>query len=284
MIAGAARTIGSAIRAFFSQFGFRVSSYMTHIGACASLLGNTARNLFARPFFMSNLMTQFAKVGVESLPVVTVNGAFIGLVLALQGYEQLKLLGTEGLLGSFVGTAAIKELGVMLTAFVLSGRIGASIAAELGTMKVTEQIDAIEAMGANPVQYLAVPRFLACVLMLPVLAVFANMVIVTGGYFFATTILQGSGGAAGANGEFFWEMVQTSRSFMVKDVYTSLIKGAVFGSLIATIGCYMGFSAPSASGAEGVGRATTTSAVLSLVLILIADFLIEFVSSQVLGV
>ncbi len=284
MIADFFRRVGKAGRAFASQTGSRASSYLRHIGACASLLAMTTRCLFARPFFFSNLVAQMAKVGVESLPVVAVNGAFIGMVLALQGYEQLKMLGTEGLLGSFVSTAAIKELGVMLTAFVLSGRIGASITAELGSMKVTEQIDAIEAMGANPVQYLVVPRFIACLLMLPVLAVFANMIVVVGGYFFATSVLSGAGGASGVSGEHFWDMVQSSRSFMVKDVYTSLFKGATFGVIIATIGCYMGFSAPAASGAEGVGRATTSSAVTSLVLILIADFLIEYVSGQVLDI
>ncbi|MDA1190648.1 MAG: ABC transporter permease [Candidatus Poribacteria bacterium] len=278
-----APTRSSPIRVFFTRFGERTIDIVGNVGATFSLLFLTLRLIFARPFFVKNLMQQLAKVGVQSLPVVVVTGTFVGMVLALQGYHNLKELGSEGLLGSFVATSSVKELGAVLVGFVLSGRIGASITAELGTMKVTEQIDAIEAMGASPIQYLVVPRFLACVMMLPVLATFANILAVIGGYVLATNFLQMPGGQTGMNGEFYWAMVSSVGSYKVEDVITSLFKSTTFGAIIATIGCYMGFSISPASGAEGVGKATTTCAVMCLVLILIATFTIEFVNREVLG-
>ncbi len=262
----------------------RVTATLSHIGAGTLMLLSTVRYAFLRPFFVRNLVGQFANVGVQSLPVVTVTGLFVGMVLALQGYHQLKLLSAEGMVGSFVSTSAVKELGVMLTGFVLSGRIGAAITAELGTMKVTEQVDAIEAMGASPVQYLVVPRFIACAVMLPVLAIYANILAIAGGYLLAVNFLEMPGGAVGMNGEFFMQMAQSERGFDIEDVITSLFKAVTFGSIIATIGCYMGFSVSPTSGAEGVGKATTSCAVISLVLILIADFIIEFVNREVLGI
>ncbi len=270
-------------RIFATRLGDSVLRNLRGVGAVTILLVSTFRHLFSRPFFFSNLFDQFAKVGVQSLPVVTINSLFIGMVLALQGYHQLKHLGSEGLLGAFVSTAVVKELGAVLTAFVLSGRIGAAITAELGTMKVTEQIDAIEAMGANPVQYLVVPRFIACALMLPILTTFANAIAIVGGYVLATSALELAGGRVGMSGEFFWHMVASARGFTSEDVWTGLVKSSTFGMIIATIGCYMGFSIAPASGAEGVGKATTSCAVMSLVLILVADFLIEFIGHEVLG-
>ncbi len=270
-------------RLFATRLGANVLRAVRGAGSVTILLMTTMRYLFARPFFVGNLFKQFATVGVQSLPVVTINSLFVGMVLALQGYHQLKHLGSEGLLGAFVSTAVVKELGAVLTAFVLSGRIGAAITAELGTMKVTEQIDAIEAMGASPVQYLVVPRFIACALMLPILTTFANAIAIVGGYVLAANVLELAGGRVGMGGEFFWHMVTSARGFTTEDVLTGLVKSSTFGMIIATIGCYMGFSVAPTTGAEGVGKATTSCAVMSLVLILIADFLIEFIGHEMLG-
>ena len=151
------------------------------------------------------------------------------------------------------------------------------------TLSPAEQIDAIEAMGASPVQYLVVPRFIACAIMLPILTTFANAIAIVGGYLLATSALSLSGGRTGMSGEFFWHMVTSARGFGTEDVLTGIVKSSTFGMIIATIGCYMGFTVAPASGAEGVGKATTACAVMSLVLILIADFLIEFIGHEVLG-
>ena len=276
-------TVRALPEAFATRLGASILDGLRSMGSVTQLILSTLRYLFARPFFMSNLFDQFQRVGVQSLPVVTINSMFVGMVLALQGYHQLKHLGSEGLLGAFVSTAVVKELGAVLTAFVLSGRIGAAITAELGTMKVTEQIDAIEAMGASPVQYLVVPRFIACAIMLPILTTFANAIAIVGGYILATSALSLSGGRTGMSGEFFWHMVTSARGFGTEYVLTGIVKSSTFGMIIATIGCYMGFSVAPKSGAEGVGKATTSCAVMSLVLILIADFLIEFIGHEVLG-
>jgi phospholipid/cholesterol/gamma-HCH transport system permease protein len=270
-------------RRLIERAGARTISTLEHIGSAALLVLATVRFIFARPFFFSTLMTQFANVGVHSLPVVTITGVCVGMVLSLQGYHQLKLLGSEGMLGGFVSSSTVKELGVMLTAFVLSGRIGAAITAELGTMKVTEQVDAIEAMGTSPIQYLVVPRFLACAFMLPVLTVYSNILGIVGGYIIAVVFLDVPGGAVGMSGEFFLSVASSVNGFDMEDVMTGLIKATTFGMTIATIGCYMGFSVAPTSGAEGVGKATTNCAVFSLVLILVFDFVINFAKQEVLG-
>lgn len=274
----------SWITAFLSGIGGRVLGVVHHIGSATLLVLTTLRYIFARPFFVHNLFTQFASVGVYSLPVVTVTGLFVGMVLALQGYAQLKLMGAEGLIGSFVSSSTVKELGPMLTAFVLSGRIGASITAELGTMKVTEQIDAIEAMGTSPIQYLVVPRFLACALMLPILVIYSDVLGIVGGYLISTSFFDVPGGAQGMNGEWFMSVASSTLGFDVEDVAQGLYKASTFGMIIASIGCYMGFTIAPTSGAEGVGKATTNCAVISLVMILVADFLINFVKQEILGI
>jgi len=274
----------SGLARFMGEVGGGIVYRLNHIGSATLLVLSTIRYTFARPFFVHNLMTQFANVGVNSLPVVTITGVFVGMVLALQGYAQLKLLGAEGMIGSFVSSSTVKELGVMLTAFVLSGRIGAAITAELGTMKVTEQIDAIEAMGTSPVQYLVVPRFLACAVMLPILTTYSNILGIVGGYLVSVTFLNVAGGHSGMNGEYFIAIASSTRGFDVEDLLSGFVKASSFGMVIATIGCYMGFSVPPTTGAEGVGKATTNCAVISLVLILVFDFLINFVKQEIFGI
>lgn len=268
---------------FLASLGASVFRRLHHIGSATLLVLATVRYTFARPFFLHNLMLQFANVGVNSLPVVTITGVFVGMVLALQGYAQLKLLSAEGMLGSFVSSSTVKELGVMLTAFILSGRIGAAITAELGTMKVTEQIDAIEAMGTSPVQYLVVPRFLACAVMLPVLTVYSNILSILGGYLIAVRFLNVAGGHSGMNGVWFLSVAMSTNGFDVEDLISGFVKATSFGMVIATVGCYMGFSVLPTAGAEGVGKATTNCAVISLVLILVFDFLINFIKQEVFG-
>ena len=202
----------------------------------------------------------FYQVGVLSLPVVALTGTFIGMVLAVQSYFQFRQLGLETRLGAVINMTLVRELGPVLAATMLAGRVGSAMAAELGTMRVTEQIDALSAMGANPTRYLVVPRFMACMLMIPTLTVMADFMGVAGGYFYSYLIL-------GIDTHFYW---YNSAQFVGwYDLFTGIFKSFFFGSAIAMVSCYQGFNCD--PGAEGVGRASTASFVYSFVLILMLD-------------
>ena len=258
---------------FIDHVGNRTLHWLYEIGSASILVFKTLALLFVPPFQLRLLVRQLFLIGVNSLPVVLITGVFTGLVLATQGYDQLRELSAEGSVGRFVSVSVIKELGPMVTAFVLAGRIGASITAELGTMKVTEQIDALEVMATNPVKYLVVPRFLACAIMLPILTVFSTVFGIGGGYFGAVYLF-------GMNGRFY---IKQARSYMyIMSIIISLIKASAYGMAIASIGCYKGFTISSAEGAEGVGKATTGSAVTSLVIILVLDFFLNHLLFTVL--
>lgn len=201
------------------------------------------------------------QIGVLSLPVVIVTGAFIGMVLAVQGYDQFRLMRLETRLGAVINVSLVKELGPVLAATMLAGRVGSAMAAELGTMRVTEQIDALRALGANPIQYLVVPRFLSCFLLIPLLTAVADGVGILGGWFFSTQVL-------GINSFHYW---YHSASYIgVYEVASGLFKSVFFGAAIAIIGCHRGFNC--GAGAEGVGRAATEAFVLSFMAILALDF------------
>ena len=242
--------------------GDKALNWLSGLGSATMLVWETWALAFRRPFQLKLLVHQLFLIGVNSIPVVLVSGVFTGMVLATQGYHQLKQISAEGTLGQFVGVSVVKELGPMVTAFVLSGRIGASITAELGTMKVTEQIDALEVMATNPVKYLVVPRFLACAIMLPILTLFAIVFGIAGGYLASISLFD-------MNGLFFLKLVQDT--LFIDSIIISLVKASAFGMAIASIGCYKGFTISSAGGAEGVGKSTTGSAVTSLITILALD-------------
>lgn len=252
----------------------RIYNSLSELGDAFRLLGETIFQIFRPPLQLDLLMKQLLLIGVNSLAVVLLSGFFTGMVLGVQGYVQLKPYAVEGSVAQFVSVSVVKELGPMITAFVLSGRIGASITAELSTMKVTEQIDALEVMGTNPVKYLVVPRFLACSFMLPTLTIFSTFAGIFGGYVAVVTLF-------GFNGDFY--ILQVQRHLFVGSVLISLIKATSFGMAIAAVGCYKGFSISTAGGAEGVGTATTGSAVISLITILILDFVLNHILFNVLG-
>ncbi len=247
---------------FVDVVGCRALNWISGLGSATLLVWETWTLAFRRPFQLKLLVHQLSLIGVNSISVVLVSGLFTGMVLATQGYHQLKQISAEGTLGRFVSVSVVKELGPMVTAFVLAGRIGASITAELGTMKVTEQIDALEVMATNPVKYLVVPRFLACAIMLPILTLFAIVFGVAGGYLAAVTLFD-------MNGLFFLKLAQAN--LFINGIIISLVKASAFGMAIASIGCYKGFTISSADGAEGVGKSTTGSAVTSLIAILALD-------------
>ena len=247
---------------FIDFAGGRALNGISGLGSATLLVWETWLLAFRRPFQLNLLVHQLFLIGVNSISVVLISGLFTGMVLATQGYHQLIQLSAEGTLGKFVTVSVVKELGPMVTAFVLAGRIGASITAELGTMKVTEQIDALEVMATNPVKYLVVPRFLACAIMLPILTLFAIVFGIAGGYLAAIILFD-------MNGLFFLKLAQAN--LFISSIIISLIKASAFGMAIASIGCYKGFTISSAGGAEGVGKSTTGSAVTSLVTILALD-------------
>lgn len=203
------------------------------------------------------------QIGVSSLPVILITGSFIGMVLAVQTYDQLAMMSMETQLGAVINVTLVKELGPVLAAVMLAGRVGSSMAAELGTMRVTEQIDALSALGANPVHHLVAPRFLACVLLIPMLTLCADGIGVVSGWLFSTQVL-------GINSFHYW---YHSRNFVMPwDVMSGVLKSIFFGAAIALIACHRGFH--SRAGAEGVGRAATESFVYSFIAILGLDFLI----------
>jgi phospholipid/cholesterol/gamma-HCH transport system permease protein len=209
----------------------------------------------------SVLLPCMYQIGVRSIPVVIVTGMFIGMVLAVQGYDQLRLMRMESRLGAMINVTLVKELGPVLAATMLAGRVGSAMSAELGTMRVTEQIDALRALGANPIQYLVVPRFLACVLLIPALTAVADGVGIVGGWFFSTQVL-------GINSLQYW--MHTYHFVTAYDVLSGLVKSVFFGASIALVACHRGFNC--GRGAEGVGRAATEAFVLAFMAILILDF------------
>ncbi|WP_437187087.1 MlaE family ABC transporter permease [Planctomicrobium sp. SH668] len=205
------------------------------------------------------------QIGVQSLPVILVTGGFIGMVLAVQAYEQFAIMHMENQLGTVVNVTLLKELGPVLAAVMLAGRVGSSMAAQLGTMRVTEQIDALTAMGADPVAYLVVPRFLACFLLIPLLTLFADGVGVFSGWWFSTQVLD-------INSFFYWHH---SKNFVnIYDLWTGIAKSVLFGAAISLIACHRGFN--SRAGAEGVGQAATEAFVYSFIAILAIDFILGY--------
>jgi phospholipid/cholesterol/gamma-HCH transport system permease protein len=201
------------------------------------------------------------QIGVESLPVILITGSFIGMVLAVQAYDQFAMMNMETQLGAVINVTLVKELGPVLAAVMLAGRVGSAMAAELGTMRVTEQIDALSALGANPIHHLVVPRFLACFLLIPMLTLFADGIGVITGWLFSTHVL-------GINSFHYW---YHSREFVMPwDVMSGVLKSVFFGAAIAIIACHRGFH--SRAGAEGVGKAATEAFVYSFIAILALNF------------
>jgi phospholipid/cholesterol/gamma-HCH transport system permease protein len=210
------------------------------------------------------LMPSFYEVGVKSLPVIAITGTFIGMVLAVQTYYQFRTLGLESRLGAVINMTLVRELGPVLAATMLAGRVGGSMAAQLGTMRVTEQIDALSSMGISPIQHLVVPRFLACLFLIPTLTILGDFMGVMGGYLYSVN-------GFGIDRHFYW---YNSAEFVSNwDFFSGVIKSFFFGGTIAMISCYRGFNCT--AGAEGVGHAATAAFVHSFVLILVEDFFLN---------
>ncbi len=213
------------------------------------------------PWRFHLIIKQMEFVGVKSIFVVVLTGTFTGMVMTLQLFHGFRLFSAESLVGSTVALAMTRELGPVLSSLMVTARAGSAMAAELGTMRVTEQIDALYVMATNPVKYLIVPRVIASIIMMPILTVVADFVGVVGSYFVGVSIL-------GINAGTF--MKNINKLVVLDDIFNGLIKAAVFGLILSLIGCYKGFN--TRGGAEGVGRATTEAVVLASITILVSDY------------
>ncbi|MGQ0644673.1 MAG: MlaE family ABC transporter permease [Elusimicrobiota bacterium] len=247
-----------------ASLGRRVLEWAEGLGSVSLLVQKTAVSAVrGRPDY-KGVVAQMNQIGVESFPVTALTSLFTGMVLALQtGYSFRKVFNEPLYVGTVVGLSLLKELGPVLTALVVAGRVGAAIAAELGTMKVTEQIDALHTLGTSPVRYLAVPRFIAALIMIPLLTIFADMIGVLGGFIVATSRL-------GIPSSVYWDEIN---AIGLEEVFHGLIKSVVFALIIVTTACYKGFQC--SGGAEGVGRTTTSAVVVSMVLILVGDYFLS---------
>ena len=238
--------------------------FLSEFGEFARLVFHTLLSCVKRPFELRELIKQLEKVGVQSTSVVLVTSMFTGMVLSLQTYGGFRRFEAEGYVPALLGLALLREMIPVLCGLMVAGRVGSAMAAELGTMKVSDQIDALEVMSVDPVQYLVVPRFLAIVVMLPLLVVLGDLIGLLGGKFLITTIL---------NDPFPGFMARVFDVLDAEDFWSGVIKAAVFGGIIATVGCFHGLT--TRGGAEGVGKATTTAVVRASLGILISDFFLS---------
>lgn len=248
---------------FLQNLGAIFLNFMGATGRFAMFTSNAVVNCFRPRFYWRNLFRQMMEIGFYSLPVVGLTAIFTGAVLALQSYTGFSRFSAESAIPNVVVLSITRELGPVLAGLMVAGRVGAAMAAEIGTMKVTEQIDALRTLSTNPIRYLIVPRLLAATLMLPCLVLIADIIGVYGGYLVGIHKL----GFSPSN--YLKNTVDFVQFF---DVYSGLVKAAVFGFIIAIMGCYHGFN--SKGGAQGVGAATTNAVVASSILILLTNYLV----------
>jgi len=242
-----------------------VIAFFRFIGQLGVLAGQTIYWTFVPPFKGERFLTQAKRIGPESFFISGMVGFFVGMIIALQMAYLMLQLSAEIYIPNVVAISLTRELAPVLTALVVAGRIGAGITAEVGSMKVTEQVDALRAFAVNPVKFLVVPRFLALTLMLPVLTVFADLLGIFGGFVICVLKL-------GISSSMFINMI--TEALVVKDVVTGLIKSVFFGMIIALVGCHQGLRVE--GGAEGVGNATTVSVVTSFIMIIVVDCFFTF--------
>jgi len=249
--------------------------FFQQMGELGLLSFNSFRNIFRRPWERKIFFQQLEEVGVRSLPVVSLTAAFVGLVYGLQTYIAFHRYvgpGSEAYSGAVISLGLAKELIPILVGLMVAGRVGSAMAAEIGTMKITEQVDALFTLGADPNRYLVVPRLLACLIMLPCLTLYGDFIGMFGGYFYNVV-------AMGVNKTIY---VKNTMLYMeLWDILGGVFKAAIFGVLIALIGCWQGLTAK--GGAEGVGRATTRAAVISSISILIVNFFLSKLLPASLG-
>lgn len=244
-----------------SSIGRVFIEFLASTGRLTLFLANSLAQGLQPPYYFRQMLRQFWEIGYLSLPVVGLTAFFTGMVLALQSYTGFSRFNAEGAIASVVALSMTRELGPVLAGLMISGRIGGAMAAEIGTMRVTEQLDALVTLSTNPQKYLIAPRLLAGVTMLPLLVLIADVIGIFGGYIVSIYRLD-------FNPAIY--MKQTFDFIQIGDITSGLIKAAFFGFIITSMGCYHGFN--SKGGAQGVGRATTYAVVSSSILILVANY------------
>ena len=242
---------------------FGLGDALYGFGDFALFAGRAVSGVLSRHLKGYELLRQCVEIGASSVGVVAVTGVFIGMVLAVQAYSQFHMIGLDTSLGAVIHMSVVRELGPVLAAVMLAGRVGTAMAAQLGTMRVTEQIDALACLGVDPVKYLAGPRFLACVLMIPMLTVLADVMGVVGSSAICLQVFD-------IDAYHYWR--HTEGFVKPFDIFVGMFKAVIFGGVLGLISCHRGFH--SQAGAEGVGRAATEGFVLSFVAILALDFVL----------
>ncbi len=248
---------------FVHNFGAMIISALHSLGEATVFTLDTLRWIVRPPFRIRAVLEQMQEIGYNSIPIVAITALSTGAVLAIQSYIGFKRFGAESMVGTVVALSMTRELGPVLTGIVVAGRAGSAMAAELGTMKVTEQIDALFTLSANPVKYLIVPRIIAATLMLPILVILADMIGIAGGASIGVGVLD-------ANPVIY--MKKTFEFLQLNDIYSGLFKSMVFGLIIAAVSCFQGVNTD--GGAEGVGKATTRAVVVSTIMILLMDYVL----------
>ena len=237
---------------------------IAYVGGLAEISAIALRLLFLSPLKRSRMLLraihEAMAVGVGAVPIVSLIAFFVGVIIALQGAYELQRLGAMQLVSSLVAIAITRELGPLITAIVVIGRSGSAFAAEIGTMQVTEELDALKTMALDPIAFLVVPKFLAMAVMLPCLAVWADLMGVLGGSLF---------GVVGGGYTFGGYMIATRDALLLRDITSGVVKSLVFGMVITAVGCHEGFA--TGAGAEEVGRSTTSAVVISILLVILID-------------
>ncbi|MCX5714452.1 MAG: ABC transporter permease [Candidatus Omnitrophica bacterium] len=252
--------IEEGLNKFFLNFGRRTIAFVYFLGGLGTLTGMCFYQMFLPPFKKESILEQAKRAGFDSLGIVSLVALFMGFIYALQTAYFMQRLGSEIYIASLVAISLVRELGPVITGLVVAGRVGAAITAELGTMQVTEQIDALETLATNPIKYLVVPRVIALSLMLPLLTLYADFVGILGSYMICVYKL-------GISSNMYIHATFTALFF--KDLWTGLAKTVFFGLIIATVSCYEAFNVE--GGAEGVGQATTKAVVKTFIMIIAAD-------------
>jgi phospholipid/cholesterol/gamma-HCH transport system permease protein len=247
-----------------ADVGAATEGSLAYVGGLAEIFGKSLRLFLLSPLKRSRMLQraihEAMAVGVGALPILSLITFFIGIIIALQGAYELQRLGAMQVVASLVAISITRELGPLVTAIVVIGRSGSAFAAEIGTMRVTEELDALETMALDPIAFLVVPKFLAMALMMPCLAIWANLMGVLGGCLF---------GVIGGGFTFGGYLIATRDALLARDLTSGVVKSLVFGLIITAVGCQEGFS--TGAGAEEVGRSTTSAVVVSILLVILVD-------------
>jgi len=248
---------------FFEGVGKKLIRFHEIIGEMLILLAQTVYFFKEAPRNIPSITTQMMIIGYETLPVATVMAFFVGMVLALQTGVELNKYGSQDIIGAIVGHSMVRELGPVMTSFLVAGRAGSAMAAEIGVMKVYEEIDALKTLDINPIRYLAMPRLIACLLCVPALVIYSDLIGIVGGAIISNLHPQ-------IFVSYYTYYDSLTNALKLREIGTGLIKAVAFGGIISLVCCYVGFK--TSGGARGIGVSTTRSVVLSFMLILVADY------------